>query len=137
LNKQWSYLKCRTLRGDIMSTISHTNIIITFLGIILDKRNTIVDKQEVSLCAIQMMFVQIVFRLLRNKNLCYPNTMFSMVHIFSLKVDTHLSQKHTHTQFSTHTFLLIIMDYLPSLTTYVAWGDRQICFLNRVAFIIH
>ena len=48
-------------------------------------------------------------------------------------IDTHT---HTHMEFSTDTFF-IIMGYLPSLTTYVAWGDRQKCFLNRVAFLIH
>ena len=49
------------------------------------------------------------------------------------------TQIHTHTgaQFSTDTFHLIIMDNLPSLTKYVARGDRERCFLNRVAFIIH
>jgi hypothetical protein len=52
-----------------MSTISQTNMNVTIRGIILNKGNTIVDKQEVRLCAIETTFLQIAFRLLRNKNM--------------------------------------------------------------------
>jgi len=91
-----------------MSAISYTVIIVTLRGIILNTRNTIVDKQEVSLCAIQTTFVQIVFRLLRNKNLCYPNTMFSMVHIFFIKSRyAFITKTHTHNLALTHFFLLL------------------------------
>ena len=96
-----------------MSTISHTNINVTFRGIILNKGNTIVDKQEVSLFAIETMFVQIVFRLLTNKNLCYPNTMFSMAHIIFTK---------SRYAFITKTQKYIIIAYLPQRTYRVLVG---------------
>jgi len=39
----------------------------------------------------------------------------------------------THKKFSTDTFLLIIMDYLPS----VVWGDRQCSFFSTAASVVH
>jgi hypothetical protein len=111
-----------------MSTISHTNINVTFRGIILNKGNTIVDKQEVSLFAIETMIVQIVFRLLTNKNLCYPNTMFSMAHIFFTK---------SRYAFITKTQkILLLHTYRNELT--VCWlGGPTRSFLNTGASTKH
>jgi hypothetical protein len=71
-----------------------------------------VNKQEVNLCAIQRstksMFVQVVFRPLRNKRLCYFESTMDMARVFFTKIqytfvaDTH-THTHTHTHKQTHT----------------------------------
>ena len=84
------------------------------------------------------MFVQIVFRPLRNKGPYYSKTTMDVARVFFIKIlYTFVTDTHARAQFNTDTFVLIFMDYRPSLTAYAAWVDRQRCFLNRVAIIIH
>jgi hypothetical protein len=133
-----SYIKW----GVVISIISHTNIVAKFRRIILGKRNTFVNKQNVNLCAVQRStettFLHVVFRTLRHKVACYSDCTMAMAHYFFTKFHIFC---HTHTLRAPN--LALTYFFLLLRTTYRHWQrilrgetDKVASWTNRVAFRI-